>query len=251
MHSGSADFLTGERIEVANYFSENFDIHHIFPRSWCERHAEPRIPYDRYNTIVNKSAISARTNRKIGGRAPSEYCALLDKDTNAAEVDLDGILEGHLIDPNCCARMISMASMPHGKPLSSTGLRQRWARPRCATALVGPRTTTRSKRFRPSRELSGLAGCRGHPPDADGTQLARGVGRPSAVGCAIHDPTWRLLLPRGLVRLGRHGGSGYSGLQSGNSTKRSRVEMPAPLLGSPGPPVSRPGRRFRASSAVL
>jgi len=25
---------------------------------------------------------------------------LLDKDTNAAEVDLDGILEGHLIDPN-------------------------------------------------------------------------------------------------------------------------------------------------------
>ena len=100
MHLGSADFLTGERIEVANYFSENFDIHHIFPRSWCEKHAEPRIPYDRYNTIVNKSAISARTNRKIGGRAPSEYCALLDKDTNAAEVDLDGILEGHLIDPN-------------------------------------------------------------------------------------------------------------------------------------------------------
>ena len=96
MYSGSVDFLTGERIDVANFFSEYFDIHHIFPRSWCEKRA---IPSDRYNTIVNKSAISARTNRKIGGRAPSEYCALLDKDTNAAEVALDGILESHLIDP--------------------------------------------------------------------------------------------------------------------------------------------------------
>ena len=30
MYSGAADFLTGERIDIANYFSENFDIHHIF-----------------------------------------------------------------------------------------------------------------------------------------------------------------------------------------------------------------------------
>ena len=100
MCSGAADFLTNERIDVANYFSENFDIHHIFPRSWCENRAEPKIAYDRYNTIVNKTAISARTNRKIGGRAPSEYCGTLDKDTNAADVALDVILEGHLIDPN-------------------------------------------------------------------------------------------------------------------------------------------------------
>ena len=100
MYSGAADFLTGERIAIANYFSEHFDIHHIFPRSWCENHAKPRVPYDRYNTIVNKSTISARTNRKIGGHAPSEYCALLDKDTEAADVALDIILEGHLIDPD-------------------------------------------------------------------------------------------------------------------------------------------------------
>ena len=70
MYSGAADFLTNERIDIANYFSEHFDIHHIFLRSWCERHAEPRIPYDRYNTIVNKSAISARTNAKSVGVRP-------------------------------------------------------------------------------------------------------------------------------------------------------------------------------------
>ena len=51
--------------------------------------------------------------------------------------------------------MTSMASTPHGKPLSSTKSRQRWARPRYATVLVGPRITTRSKRSRPSRELPG------------------------------------------------------------------------------------------------
>ena len=97
MKSGASDFLTGERIEVANYFSERFDIHHIFPRHWCENR-ESRISPDRYNAIVNKSVISARTNRKIGGRAPSVYCALLDKDTSAAGIALGDILKGHKID---------------------------------------------------------------------------------------------------------------------------------------------------------
>ena len=97
MKSGAMDFLTGERIEVANYFSENFDIHHIFPRHWCENKARPRISRVRYNTIVNKSAISSRTNRKIGGNAPSVYCAMLDKDTSNAGVALDDILKSHKI----------------------------------------------------------------------------------------------------------------------------------------------------------
>ena len=92
MKSGARDFLTGEEIGVANFFIESFDIHHIFPRNWCDNKG---IPRDRYNTIVNKSAISARTNRKIGGKAPSEYCASLDKNTIA----LNDILESHKIDP--------------------------------------------------------------------------------------------------------------------------------------------------------
>ena len=31
---------------------------------------------------------------------PRSYCVLLDKDTSTAEVDLDGILKTHLIDPD-------------------------------------------------------------------------------------------------------------------------------------------------------
>lgn len=96
MNSGARDFLTGEPIGVANFFSESFDIHHIFPRAWCDAQ---KIPRERYNTIVNKSAISARTNRKIGGKAPSVYSDKLDADTSAGGVELDEILRSHQIDP--------------------------------------------------------------------------------------------------------------------------------------------------------
>lgn len=98
MKSGAKDFLTGERIDVANYFSEKFDIHHIFPRNWCDNQ-KPAVTQDRYNTIVNKSPISARTNRKIGGRAPSIYCSNLDKETSEAGILLDDILNSHVIQP--------------------------------------------------------------------------------------------------------------------------------------------------------
>lgn len=96
MRNGASDFLTGERIDLGNFWQESFDIHHIFPRKWCEMHS---IPRNRYNTIVNKSPISARTNRKIGGAAPSAYCARLDKALSQAGVSLDVILESHAIDP--------------------------------------------------------------------------------------------------------------------------------------------------------
>ena len=98
MHSGSKDFRTGKRIAAANRHSENFDIHHIFPRDWCEK-TKPRITRARYNGIVNKTAISSGTNRQIGGSAPSLYCSILDKETTDAGVSLDDILSSHLIDP--------------------------------------------------------------------------------------------------------------------------------------------------------
>ena len=32
MKEGSHDFLSGDPIEISNYFDLNIDIHHIFPR---------------------------------------------------------------------------------------------------------------------------------------------------------------------------------------------------------------------------
>ena len=43
------------------------DVHHIFPKKWClEHNIPPRI----FNAIVNKTAISYKANRMIGGKAP-------------------------------------------------------------------------------------------------------------------------------------------------------------------------------------
>jgi hypothetical protein len=83
------------------YFDEAIDIHHIFPKAWCETRAiKPNI----YNSIVNKTPLTARTNRVIGGRAPSEY---LERLANSAGVDTDTIrkhVSTHLADADLMER---------------------------------------------------------------------------------------------------------------------------------------------------
>ena len=85
MKEGALDWRTGEAATVTLYFDEAIDIHHIFPKIWCERR---NIKPQRYNSIVNKTPLTARTNRVIGGRAPSEYLARL---ASSAGVDADTI----------------------------------------------------------------------------------------------------------------------------------------------------------------
>ena len=97
MKSGAADWLTGSSLTIAMWMARNnIDIHHIFPRAWCE-HASPRIPPGLYNSVINKTPIDASTNRLIGGRSPSSYCLLLEQRGIAPE-ELDRILEAHWIN---------------------------------------------------------------------------------------------------------------------------------------------------------
>ena len=37
MKVGSHDFLSGDSIEISTYFDMNIDIHHIFPKAFCEK----------------------------------------------------------------------------------------------------------------------------------------------------------------------------------------------------------------------
>ena len=82
------------------FFGENVDIHHIFPQDWCKGQGiKPAV----YDSIINKTPLSYRTNRMIGGVAPSDYLAKLQTG-NATTPDikaerLDAYLESHLIDP--------------------------------------------------------------------------------------------------------------------------------------------------------
>ena len=83
------------------YFDEAIDIHHIFPKAWCE--SQGIVP-ETYNSIINKTPLTARTNRVIGGRAPSDY---LERLSNSAGVDPDTIskhISTHLADAGLLAQ---------------------------------------------------------------------------------------------------------------------------------------------------
>ncbi len=96
MREGCLDFRTGESIEAQTFFDDSIDIHHIFPKAWCRKQG---IEAGHYNSIINKTAISARTNRKIGSKPPSEYLKRLKRDAGVGEEALNGILRSHCIDP--------------------------------------------------------------------------------------------------------------------------------------------------------
>ncbi|MEV0446206.1 DUF262 domain-containing protein [Streptomyces spectabilis] len=87
LKAGAVDWRTGEKAEVSGYFDEAMDIHHVFPKSWCEKAG---YAPDVYNSIVNKTPLNARTNRIIGGIAPSDYLARLAKSAQTAP---DGVAE--------------------------------------------------------------------------------------------------------------------------------------------------------------
>lgn len=93
----SVDFRSGSQISIESYFDEKLDIHHIFPRDWCDDKTRRISPYHR-DCIVNKTAISARTNRSIGGRAPSDYLPRLRNSAGYDPARQKEILESHLID---------------------------------------------------------------------------------------------------------------------------------------------------------
>ena len=92
-----SDFRTEIPIDEKIYFDDNIDIHHIFPKAWCER--QPITPHE-YNSIINKTALSASTNRKIGGNAPSEYLEKIQEEAEIEIPKMDEILNSHLIRPN-------------------------------------------------------------------------------------------------------------------------------------------------------
>lgn len=69
----------------------------IFPRDYCLKQG---LNKNKWNSIVNKTPISASSNREIGGSAPSVYLVRLEKKGPISKDELDGFVETHWIDPN-------------------------------------------------------------------------------------------------------------------------------------------------------
>ena len=86
---GARDWMTGK---VPQH--DDLDDHHIVPRSWGREHLEG----DLVNTILNRTPLSAETNREvIKDRLPNSYLPELIAENGESAVR--SILESHFISP--------------------------------------------------------------------------------------------------------------------------------------------------------
>ncbi|MEC4990130.1 MAG: DUF262 domain-containing protein [Oscillatoria sp. PMC 1068.18] len=97
---GAVDFITGEAINDVLYFEEQIDSHHIFPAAWCRKQG---IDSKRYNSLINRTPLSARTNKKIGSKPPSAYLRQFEEAGTPRE-KIEMILRSHAIDPDALRR---------------------------------------------------------------------------------------------------------------------------------------------------
>ena len=95
---GSRDFFWKAQMKDLDRDEFKIDIHHIFPRDWCSKQSiHPRV----CNSIINKTPVSYKANRMIGGKAPSNYLMQIQEHAQVqlSEAELGEILKTHLIDP--------------------------------------------------------------------------------------------------------------------------------------------------------
>ncbi|MFC0532819.1 GmrSD restriction endonuclease domain-containing protein [Phytohabitans kaempferiae] len=96
MREGCMDWIYQQQLNIASFLELNVDIHHIFPKAWCDR---VKVDRAKRESIVNKTALSAKTNRRIGGRSPADYVTKIEAAAGISGRDLDAILATHLVDP--------------------------------------------------------------------------------------------------------------------------------------------------------
>jgi hypothetical protein len=96
MDRGCKDFITGRGADLMTFFNDQIDIHHVFPQAWCKKKKiEPGV----FNSIINKTPLSKRSNIVIGGDAPSVYLKRIEEEQKISPEALDEILRTHLIEP--------------------------------------------------------------------------------------------------------------------------------------------------------
>lgn len=105
LKSGTIDWKTGHKIDIDRCAEEKIDVHHIFPVKWCgenlPRNAESLSSVkDIYNCVINRTPLSASTNRLISKAAPSEYLKMLEKENRDIDraVQLSRVNISHLRD---------------------------------------------------------------------------------------------------------------------------------------------------------
>ena len=90
------DFMKATKIDIATFLDENTDIHHIFPKEYCEKQ---QYPENKWNSIINKTPLYSGTNRAIGGKAPSVYINTMKK-KGLTDDQINSAIASHLINPD-------------------------------------------------------------------------------------------------------------------------------------------------------
>ena len=100
IRNGCTDWLSGDKIDINRYLNERVDVHHIFPRKWCDDYRSPHsdrpIPSEIRDCAVNKTPLARKTNLFIHRLAPSEYVkrirnknSTIDDDISSSLVNVD------------------------------------------------------------------------------------------------------------------------------------------------------------------
>lgn len=96
LREGAKDFFWKANIRDLEADEVALDIHHIFPRDWCEKQG---IASRLYDSIINKTPISYKANRMIGGTAPSQYLGKLQahEQVQLDDIEMNALLASHCI----------------------------------------------------------------------------------------------------------------------------------------------------------
>jgi hypothetical protein len=123
LRQGAKDFFWKAQIKELDQEDIALDIHHIFPQDWCEKQG---IKRDTYNSIINKTPISYKANRKIGGHAPSLYLRKLqdEKTVQLSDQEMNALVSSHGIDASAL-RADDFERHFQARKLSLLGLIQR------------------------------------------------------------------------------------------------------------------------------
>ncbi len=100
--NGARDWFwksTIRELDETDWEDCKLDIHHIFPKDWCQQRG---IDPKRFNSILNKTPISFKANRMIGGKAPSAYLSQLESHASVQldAAEMDALLATHSLDPS-------------------------------------------------------------------------------------------------------------------------------------------------------
>jgi hypothetical protein len=96
MRQGCEDFITGKGFELMTFYNDKVDVHHIFPQAWCKK---AKIDPKTFDSIVNKTPLSKKSNILVSGDAPSVYLKRIEIKHGLSSERLDAILRTHLIEP--------------------------------------------------------------------------------------------------------------------------------------------------------